>query len=57
MQDQDIYPPGTGKIIGDSLLNGLIEENVSKYYKVRIRKFPGANADDLNHHVHPIFRK
>ena len=56
-QDQDIYPPGTGIIIGDSILNGLIEENLSKHYKVRIKKILGATVDDLNHHVRPIFRK
>ena len=27
--DQDIYPPGTCVIIGDSVLNGLIEEDLS----------------------------
>ena len=30
--DQDIYPPGTCVIIGDSILNGLIEENLSKQH-------------------------
>ena len=37
-QDQDIYPPGTCVIMGDSILNGLIEENLSKQHDVRIRK-------------------
>ena len=55
--DQDIYSPGTCVIIGDSILNGLIEENISKQHNVRIRKFPGATVDDLNYHVHPILRK
>ena len=55
--DQDIYSPGTCVIIGDSILNGLIEENLSKQHNVRIRKFPGATVDDLNYHVHPILRK
>ena len=50
-------PPGTCVIIGDSILNGLIEENLSKQHNVRIRKFPGATVDDLNYHVHPILRK
>ena len=43
--------------MGDSILNGLIEENLSKQHNVRIRKFPGATVDDLNYHVHPILRK
>ena len=55
--DQDIYSPGTCVIIGDSILNGLIEENLSKQHNVRIKKFPGATVDDLNYHVHPILRK
>ena len=55
--DQDIYPPGTCVVMGDSVLNGLIEENLSKQHNVRIRKFPGATVYDLNYHVHPILRK
>ena len=54
--DQDIYPTGTCVIIGDSILNGLIEENLSKQHNVRIRKFPGATVDDLSYRVHPILR-
>ena len=54
--DQDNYPPGTCVIIGDSILNGLIEENLSKQHNVRIRKFPEATVDDLNYHLHPILR-
>ena len=52
--DQDIFSPGTCVIIEDSILNGLIEENLSKQHNVRIRKFSGAAVDDLNYHVHPI---
>ena len=44
-------------IMGDSILNDLNEEKLSKQYNFRIRKFPGATVDDLNHPVHPIFRK
>ena len=39
------------------MLNGLIEENLSKQHNIRIRQFPGATVDDLNHYVHPILRK
>ena len=55
--EQDNYPPGTCVIIRDSILNGLIEENVLKQHNVRIRKFPAATVDDLNYHVHPILRE
>ena len=41
----------------DSILNGEIEENLSKRYNVKIRKFSGATVDDLNYHVHPILSK
>ena len=43
--------------MGDSILNGLIEENLSKQHNVRTRKFPGATVDGLSLHVHPILRK
>ena len=43
--------------MGDSILNGLTEENLSKQHNVRIRKFPGATVDDLNYRVYPILRK
>ena len=55
--DQHIYPPGTCVIIGDLILSGLIEENLSKQHNIRIRKFPGAIVDDLSYHGHPILRK
>ena len=42
--------------MGDSILNGPIEENLSKQPNVRIRKFPQATVDDL-YHVHPILHK
>ena len=57
LQDQDIYPPGTCVIMRDSILNELTEVNLYKQYNVRIRKFPGAAMDDLNHHVHSTLRK
>ena len=43
--------------MGDSILIGLIEQNLSKQHNVRIGKFPGATVDDLNYHVHPVLRK
>ena len=50
-------PQELALLMGDSILDGLIEENVSKQHNVRIRKFPGATVDDLNYHVPPILRK
>ena len=43
--------------MGDSILNGLIEENLSKQHNVRIRKFPGAIVNDISCHVYLILRK
>ena len=43
--------------MGDSISNGLIEENISKQYNVRTKKFPGATVIYLNYHVHKILRK
>ena len=43
--------------MGDLILNGLIEKNLSKQHNVRIRKFYCATVDDLNYHVYPILRK
>lgn len=37
--------------MGGWILNGLIEEDLSKHYNVKVRKFPGAAVHDLNHHV------
>ena len=42
--------------MGDSILNGLIEKNLSKI-SLGVRKFPRATVDDLNYHVHSILRK
>ena len=44
-------------MMGDSILNVLFEENLSKQHNVRIRKFSGATVDDRNYHVHPILHK
>ena len=56
-KDPDIYPPGTCVIKGDLILNGLIEENLSKQHNVRIRKFHGATVNYLSYYLHPIRSK
>ena len=43
--------------MGDSILNGVIERNLSNDQSVKVTKFPGATVDDLRHHVLPIIRK
>ena len=37
--------------MGDSILNGVIERNSSNNRSVKIRKFPRATVDYLQHHV------
>ena len=41
----------------DSILNGVIERNLSNDRSVKVRKFPGATADNLRHHALPIIWK
>ena len=43
--------------MGDSILNGVIERNLSNDQSVKVRKFPEATVDDLRHRVLPINRK
>ena len=42
---------------GDSILNGVTERNLSNNQSVKVRKFPGATVDDLQHHALRIIRK
>ena len=53
----DTYRPNTCVLMGDSILNGVIERNLSNDRSVKVRKFPGATVNDLRHHALPIIRK
>ena len=53
----DTYPPNTCVLVGDSILNGVIERNLSNNLSVKVRKFPGATVDDLRHHALPTIWK
>ena len=33
--------------MGESILNGVMERNLSNDLSVKVRKFPGATVDDL----------
>ena len=48
----DTYPPNICVLMGDSILNGVIERNLSNDRSVKVRKFPGATVDDLRHHFY-----
>ena len=53
----DTCAPNTCVLMGDSILNGVIERNLSNDRSVKVRKFLGATVDDLRHHALPIIRK
>ena len=56
-ENSDTYPPDTCVLIGDSILNSVIEENLSNDPSVKGRTFPGATVDGLRHHALPITGK
>ena len=44
--------------MGDSILNGIVEENLCGQGRLfKIKRFPGSTADDLSHHIIPKIRK
>ena len=53
----DNYPSNTCALMGDSILNDVIERNLLNDRSVKVRKFPGATVDDLRHHALPIIGK
>lgn len=53
----DIYPPGACVILGNSTLNGILEENLSNERPVKVRGFPGATVEGLQHHALSIIWK
>ena len=50
-------PPNTCVLIGDWILNGVIERNLWNDRSVKVRKFTGATVNDLRHHALPIIGK
>ena len=47
---QGLYPSGTTVIVGDSIINGVIEERINKKDRpVKVRNFPGATVPDMEH--------
>ena len=54
----DHWPIGTTVIVGDSILNGIVEERLCGQGRlVEVKCFPGSTVDDLSHHIIPIIRK
>ncbi len=44
-------------IVGDSMLNGIMEDGMQKNHNVRIKRRPGATTLDIMDHVKPVIRK
>ena len=58
-KDKEISVNGSNKveIIGDSLLNGLIDDKLSRNNSIKTRKYSGCTTNDLKHHVMPTIEK
>ena len=55
---QGQYPSNTTVIVGDSIINGIREERLSgKYGVVKVRNFPGATIEDMQHNLVSILRR
>ena len=52
------WPKNTALIVGDSIINGVLEEGLcGEGRNVKVRHFPGAMVDNLNHHIIPLLQK
>ena len=48
----------TTSIVGDSIINGVLEEGWCRGGQIdKVRNFPRATVDDLNHHIIPLLQK
>ena len=55
---QGQYPSNTTVIAGDSIINGIREERLSgKNRLVKVRNFPGAFTEDMQHNLIPILER
>ena len=58
LKHQGLYPSGTTVIVGDSIINGVIEERINKKDRpIKVRNFPGATVVDMEHYLIPIIQK
>ena len=54
-QQKTIWLIGTTAIVGDSILNGIMVENLcGQGLLVKVKRFPGSTVGDLTHHIIPI---
>ena len=54
----DQWSIGTTVIVSDSILKGIVEENLCRQgHIVKVKPFPVSTVDDLSHDIIPIKRK
>ena len=57
-ETQGKYSNGTAVIMGHSILNGIIQERLSRKERiVKVHSFRGATVDDMKHQVIPLLYK
>ena len=49
----NIWPPNTCLIVGESIVNGLMEEKMSKNRLIKVRSFSGARIEDFYSYLQP----
>ena len=54
----EICPRGTTVIVGDSIINDIIELTLNRKFRIaNVSNFPGATVADLEHYLIPIIHK
>ena len=57
-ETQGKYPDDAAVVLGDSILNAIIQEQFSRKGRVaKVHNFRGATVDDMKHHIVSFFRK
>ena len=51
------WPSNTILVTGDSILNNIEENRLSKKFNVKVRSFPGADICDMYDYITPLLRK
>ena len=55
LKHQGLYPSGTNAIVGDSIINGIIEEMINKEDRpAKVRNFLGARVADMEQYLIPV---
>ena len=58
LKHQGLNPSGTTVIVGDSIINCVIEERINKKDRpVKVRNFLGATVADMENYLIPIIQK